>query len=658
MPKLEFTESELKNLFRDDYKGCFYKDAVEHSEQMCVHADGLFPDDLIKERRPNEPQEVLDYREKIFIAKTKPVFSKIVSSLAKIRRSSDWSIKYGGDFPKIPEGETLEDYCELYYPQFTSITNWIYAVWLKKYLTDPNSVIFIHPEMLPQQSNEYLKPFTYIFDSCHVVEYVSEDYAVLKNPEGCVYNNSRNVNTEGKSFFIVTTQKIQRYDQTDGRGTMSLMLDYEHNLGELPVYKIGAIIAKSQGSNYLYESRISGILPEFNEAIREYSDLQAAKVLHIYPERWEYTNHECTSCKGSGTRPNPAFTPDCNCPQKLDCDTCSGKGYVVAGPYSKIMVKPASMGETAPPTPPAGYVEKDIEIVKVQEESIDKHIYNGLSSINFEFLAKSPLSQSGVAKEVDKDELNNTVHAIAEDMIRNMDWIYWVIAKYRYGLIYSDDEISGMVPAIAVPEKYDILSSSHLQEQLKLAKESNANAAIVNAIEIEYANKAFNSDSSIRDTVELVLSLDPLANIPEDDKMSRLSNKGITQETYVISSNIHAFVQRAIEENKGFADMDLPKQKEIILAYAQDQIALNTSIVIAGMEDDIPDPEAENANGKQGGSGGDDDEELSELDQIGKLPLAIQQLSLAAQRASDTNNAALASRLNKKIDELLKSVGV
>jgi hypothetical protein len=47
-----------------------------------------------------------------------------------------------------------------------------------------------------------------------------------------------------------------------------------------------------------------------------------------------------------------------------------------------------------------------------------------------------------------------------------------------------------------------------------------------------------------------------------------------------------------------------------------------------------------------------------ELDQIGKLPLAIQQLSLAQNRAAESGNAALAARLGKKIDELLISVGV
>lgn len=585
MPKLEFTTQELKAYFSEQGKHCFYDETVDAAEEMAVHADGGFPDKLIKERRPNEPQEVLDYRQTIFVPKTKPVFSKIISSLSKIRRSSDWSIRYEGDFPRIPEGETLEDYCEAYYPYFTSVTNWIYSVWLKKYLVDPNAVVFIYPEEMPDEQNRYLKPFTYIFDSAHVLDFVQGDYAVLVNPEGCTYTVARG-DQSGKSFYVITTERIQRYDQADGRGTMILAWDYQHNLQELPVYKIGAVISDSKGINFLYESRIAGVKPEFDEAIREYSDLQAAKVLHIYPERWEYTNHECLNCKGSGKRPNPAWTHDCNCPSDITCDTCSGKGFVVAGPYSKIMVKPSGVGEQPIPTPPAGYVEKDVEIVKVQEESITKHIIDGLAAINFEFLINTPLNQSGTAKEVDKDELNNTVHSIAEDMVRNMDWIYWIIAKYRYGLIYSEDEISEMVPTIAVPEKYDILSTNHLEAQLKNAKDSKANSVIVNALEIEYANKAFNADPAVRDTVELVLSLDPLANISEDDKMSRLSNKGITKETYVISSNIHSFIQRAIEENKGFAEMELPKQREIILKYAEDQINAEDDLRI-DLEDDF-----------------------------------------------------------------------
>ena len=224
----------------------------------------------------------------------------------------------------------------------------------------------------------------------------------------------------------------------------------------------------------------------------------------------------------------------------------------------------------------------------MQEESIDKHIFNALASINFEFLVNTPLNQSGTAKEVDKDELNNGVHSIAEDMVRNMDWIYWIIAKYRYQFQYKQEELIEMVPVVSVPEKYDILSSKHLEEQLTSAKNNKANPAIINALEIEYAGKAFNADPEVRDTVELVLSLDPLSNISEDDKNSRLQNQGILKETYVISSNINEFVQRAIEENEGFPDMDLQEQKEVIKKYAQELMTEQDKMKIELADDDLP----------------------------------------------------------------------
>lgn len=596
MPKLIFTDLELKNYFGTEvkYKHCFYEKSVDKADTMLVHADGKYPCKLLDERRPNEPQEVMEYRKKIFIPKTKPYFSKIVSSLQKIRRSSDWSIKYDGEFNKIAEGETLQDYCEEHYPQFTSVTNWVFAVLLKKYLTDPNAVLFCYPKEVVVEETRYLQPIIQCIDSIHVIDYLYQDYAVIVNPAGCWYETSKG-KFPGKSYYIVTTERIFRYDQTDGRGTLSLVVNYEHGLGELPVYKVGAVIAESTGDRILYESRISGIIPEFDEAIREYSDLQAAVVVHLYPERWEYSQHECTNCKGTGKRRNPLWHQGCDV--SIDCDLpCDNKacrhGYVVAGPYSKIMVRPTNSieGQGNIPVPPAGFVEKDVEIIKVQKEGVTEHITNGLASINFEFIVNTPLSQSGTAKEVDKDELNNTVHSIAEDIVRCMDWCYWMIAKYRYKELYGEEEIYDMLPRVAVPEKYDILSSSHLEAQLKNLKDSKANPVITNAVEVEYAGKAFNNDPEIRELVQLVLALDPLSNIPEDDKMSRLSNHGITQETYIISSNINEFVEKALESEKGFADMETVKQKEIIAGYAKEQIEAENADLKVDMPPEI-DPE-------------------------------------------------------------------
>jgi hypothetical protein len=557
----------------------YYEKANEKCKAFAPHADGFYPEELIECRRPNEPLEVQLYRKEIWVPKTEPTFSRILSSLGKIRRSPDWSIKYPDQsaFGKIREGESLEDYCESNFPDFDSVTNWLFSVVLKVYLTDSNGVELIKPLTTDIPETDYLQPYPEVFDCCDVIEFVAGSHAILNNPLGCTYTTDKGVIKDGKSYYYVDTIAITRFDQVDSKGAMKAAEIYEHGLGILPCFKLGGIVCETEGRNFLYKSRIAGILPELDEALREYSDLQAAKVLHIYPERWEFTQQECSSCKGTGRRRNNAWYEGCDAsiPMQVPCDsTGCNNGYIASGPYSKLLIRPTNTieGGGSIPNPPAGYVEKDVEIVKLMENSVRQHIYDGLAAINFQELAEVPMEQSGVAKQVDRDEQNNTIHAIAEDLVKIMDATYKIIAYYRYKNLYTFEEIDKMLPKIPVPEKYDLFSITNMQTELNSAKIGKTNPVIVNAMEIDYASKRFNTDESVRDMVALTLKLDPLPNISEDEKMARLSNKGILQETYIVSSNINEFVQRAIDEDRDFGGKPLKDQKKKLLTYANEII--------------------------------------------------------------------------------------
>ncbi len=574
MPKIDFTPDELKMYFTDRKKYLFCDDSRKKEKEMRVHADGIFPETLINERRPNEPENVLNYRKKIFVAKTKPYFSKIENTLQKIRRSSDWSIKYPEEsFDKIIEGEKMDDYAERRYPVFDSVTNWAFSLLLRNYLIDANALLMVAPLEIPDQENQFLRPVATVFNSCDVIDFVDEDYAVMENKSGCEYQVQGGRIKKGKSFYVVTTVSITRYDQVNDKGNYSPAYIFEHGLEMLPVFKLGGIVIEVSGINTLYESRIAGILPEFNEALREYSDLQAAVVLSMFPERWEYTQNQCTKCKGIGKVQEVINNEQCS----VVCTTCAGSGMVATGPYSKVVIGAVEADKHPLPTPPMGYVHGPVDIIKLQQESVKYHIESALAAINFEFLAEGPLNQSGTAKEVDKDELNNMVHSIAEDIVRIIDRVYSLIALYRYSVQYTPDEIREMLPMISVPEKYDILSAAYFDAQIKSAFENKLNPAITNQMQVSYATKVFNNDLDISQKVEMILNIDPLSGISEDDKMSRLSNNGITQLDYVLSSNINKFVDNAIETVKGFMDMDIVKQKEVVYGMAEKQISGQTT---------------------------------------------------------------------------------
>lgn len=616
LPIKVFTPQELNNYFKGNVMGFYYKDCLDKYNCFLPHSDGIKPTRIIEKQRPNEPDIVKQFRIDIWEPITKPTFSRLVSSLSKIRRSSDWAIIYPKDeFSKIRDGYELEQYCEINFPYLTSVTNWVFSVLLKQYLIDSNGVVFVMPLYTDGiDVTDYLEPYPNIYNCCDVIDFREQEYAVLRIPEGCMYADKRGKMQMGKSFYTVTAVRIERWDQVDEKNNFSLTYEYDHNLNFLPVFKNGGVVCDSSNNMFMYESRICGILPNLNEAIAEYTDLQAGKRLNIYPERWEFTQHECPKCKGTGSLPNINWRDgDALENRTIKCQNCHN-GYIPSGPYSKMLLRPADLGQQTIPTPPAGYIEKDIEIIKLMDESIDKHIYKALAAINFQFLEQTPLNQSGVAKEVDKEELNNTVHSIAEDLIAMMDKVYKAIAYYRYGNLYTQSEIDAMLPTIPVPEHYDLISSQYMQDEIKRARDSKMNPMLVSKMEVEFCRKRFAQDGDINKVTLLVYSLDPLPGSTVEEKLAMASNKTITRENNIISDNIVYFVRRALFENPDFDTWELDKQQELLLKYAEDQIKSmdETAKLIAnalqgGNDDNNNDggDNIDNVDGNQNDTGGD-----------------------------------------------------
>lgn len=537
-------------------------------DALRIHANGEYPAKLIDERRPSESDTIKNYRSKIYIPVTKDVPNRIISSLAKIKRSDDWSIRFDPEVPSnIAEDETPVKYFTENFPYFTSVDNWAFSVLLRNYLLDANALMLILPVNKEVKSNEYLQPYPYIFNSPDVIEYVPNDFAILR-----MLPESEEINTFQKppaKYLVVTNMSVFTYVQ-DSEGKYYVANEYKHNLGRLPIADSKGVYLKSCGLRPIFESQISAIVPRLDEAAREYSDLQAEVVQHIHSEKWEYASQNCTHCANE----NGVSQGFVNGKKgKTVCPKCHGSKTVGASPYTTKVIRTAktNMGEQPVPNPPAGYIQKDVQIVKIQDERVEKHLFAALASKNMQFLMQTPLSISGDAKSLDKDELNNTVHAIAEDMVAMIDRVISICTDYRYMIaIPSKDARKKLLPYISVPDHFDMLSSSYLVEELSKAKQGNAGTTIIYGLEKEYIAKKFHSNPDIKNLLIAIIDLDPMPNKSEDEKMTMLSNGGVTLNDYIISCNIAAFIQQAIDEHKDFYTFDNKKQMEILDGYAEE----------------------------------------------------------------------------------------
>lgn len=541
----------------------FYKESVKEYNDLNVHMDGLPPNELLRDRRPAESEQILKYREKIYAPITKVPMHKVMNSLLKIRTSPDWSIKYDiKEIPAgIPEEETLENYMEFEYPKFSSFTNWFFSVAFKNYLVDSNSILLLMPLNINVAENEYYKPFPTVFNSEYIIDYEENSFYVLLSKETCEYKDGNGRSRRGFIYYIVTDTFIYQYNQIKTDKTYAEVMKFPHGLGELPIVKLNGYVYDAYATTCLYGSRIDPMLPSLNEAAREYSDLQAEIVQHIHSTIIAYQQQQCNKCKGSGFVPVQEGAP-------IECSACAGNGYMAFDPYSHIIIRPQQAGEQPYPTKIAEYLVKPIDIAKLQDERIKNHIYDALSAINFEFLAETPLNQSGKAKEVDRSELNNFVFTIAEDVVRIFDECYDITNDYRYGGQYQDEELDASLPVIAVPQNFDIASEEMILLELSKAKQYKLDPIIISNLIIEYSNKKFNADEEIKDLVVEVISLDPFASMNEDDILIQKQNDGFEQYQYVIHCNITTFVNRAMEENPEFESWDKADKQALMKTYA------------------------------------------------------------------------------------------
>jgi hypothetical protein len=243
-------------------------------QDIRLHANGETPGDIISRRRPNESEEVQSYRLQIYEPITKQTFNSVLQSLGKIRRSRDWAIKYSRDqkFPKIPQGETLEDYCESHFPYYTSVTNWLFSVMLKSTLVDANCAVLVLPLQPVADPLGYKQPYPTIFYADQIIEYLEGRFAIFKAAEQVQVNTGKTVVLSDKYYLITPSQVVPYVKQGDNWVALSDEI-ITHGLGYLPIIRPRCQFAKAVQEYNLFESRIAAMIPSLNEATREYSDL-------------------------------------------------------------------------------------------------------------------------------------------------------------------------------------------------------------------------------------------------------------------------------------------------------------------------------------------------------------------------------------------------
>lgn len=564
------------------------KEKAKITRPLRMHAEGLFISELLKERYPTETQDVFNYRVKNLPRVTQDFFTKVSNVLSRIRQARDFSISgwnksgYFGEF---------ENYCLHEYPIGGSVVDWVFNEGIRSMLVEPNGVIVVgFQDWFTKTGDEIAetgyasnKPITKIFRSDHVRLYEADKVC-------WIYCKEQKIDLVIKLEEDPALPSYGRYSVstaiTRARVKEYLVLTVPEGLSTFPALVLGGE-ALSFHACEIYNSFVQTAVPSLDKIIQTKSEEDLMIKENVHSRLVMIGGPVCETCSGLKEIRDPKTD------KYVKCGTCHGSGVHLTNNAAAVtIIQAPKTGQSLPFDPPGMYyVAPGMEPLNALVANIKAYWYSAYSSINFEFLTETPLAQSGVAKENDRQEMNSFLFKVGSHVInRILNPIINLFAEYLYeNKAYDAYLRKNICPAISVPRNFEVPSVSQLENELTLLRNAQADKDLFVSIELEIIETRFANQPNEKQILRDILLMNPLGGLTEDAKNAQSANGSITKEDFYIANNIGATIRELYQDDPEFGYLSFSMRKEI----AYNQIAakfpteVSQSVISDAVENDF-----------------------------------------------------------------------
>ncbi|NDC94713.1 hypothetical protein EB118_09025 [bacterium] len=583
----------------------YVKEAREKAEMLEYHFENEYPEKLLRSQHPSEEPWMKNYRKERWQSPTKICTGRVYTFLQKIQQSDDFKIRFESDYKRTGIAEkvnnqpnSLEYYVRYNLPKTYKLDTWVFNVFLKTYLQDANAVVAVIPEVSkwierPEQVSDldWTRPYPQIFESEHLI-YDNEEFVILKvddwkDDKGKKWDQFMAITKEGLLLF----RQIKQYREPNALVVFSMPFRFNY----LPFFKAGNIICEEEDGHLIYDSVLEPCLPAWNEVLFRTDDLNVMFAVHALPQKWALKMSPCKTCNGTGERIN-------NKNEKAGCNDCKGSGRASTTPFGLMEInldRVSAINPTplVPPVPPAGYIERPVDSVRLFQEDIIYKEFQGFKAIGLEILGQIPAEQSGIAKQYDRKELNTFCYSVCVHLAKVYKMVCYHIMFQRYNNLFAlnlitDENVQNALPDITVPTEFDVLTASMISDMLSVARRDSYNPIIVHGIELDYTEKLYGENSNQLVYLKIINMLDPLPFKTSDEKSLLAETNGCSKEDYVLSVNLPAFVSKLTQENPIWFQKTILEQRADVERLAKEKVREINSGIVPIMPD-MPQPQVD-----------------------------------------------------------------
>lgn len=555
---------------------------VKIRERMIVHTRGVKPTKLIDQRRPQEPDDIKNYRIANHRAITKDGINHGIDSVQRTLISSNYVITPAPStekFIKEKRFSVFED--EAVYEPLPFKQLIIEHLSRIKY-DDPNGFLVwmpVHPtdkNKIPLETSptEKIDIEPYIVDSYRVrdvsIEHLTFEALKKWKWEYLDYQNKKNFR-EDAYYFVITKEAIYRllpyWDKAAKKVKYKEEVYYDMGLSEqgtdkqksfkfLPAKVLGGNLTMNEKNEKFFESFFQSYAEFGDECIMAFQDDVAVRTRTAFPFI-SAKGDKCPTCKGAKKIQSEEGS-------KVTCHTCHGEGNIISlSPYG-IHYRKEPANNDNPEWTKAPFVtfdSPDINILDFSFKAWQRFLELAKESINLVFTKEA---QSGVAKEIDREEKTDMLFKISNndfDLIKfSLDCIEAYLEPFA-----SARKANVVIP----PTTFQIKSQFTLVEELKQMMDSDAPQPFIITTSNQIAEKIYGGDVRQKKIVE-VLSVWDVLFAMDDSDITQLKNTSAVQTKdiirhihgyailYVMSQNAK-FVTQTISEIIALAEAELVK---------------------------------------------------------------------------------------------------
>ena len=587
----------------EGFKHEFYTKSVELKGDIEKVFGDEYPD-YLSHNRPREKKEHKIYREKIYQNTHKDFLDKQIERLDYIPESDDFSVVWA----QGKQADLLRQLNSEAFEEKSGLDDWFFDFVKADFVKDPNAVLAFVPYEKPETDLDPYKPMAELIPCENVWMFRKGKLAVLKSTrENKVVNlNTGRAESNGlvlyffdhESYTVVTEiarntgDKSLRstfnvwglsYDISDNGEVVGTVFDPPlHRCKSMPARKIGKKrIAKNGKGEELFASTVSNAVPHIKDAQARYSDIQVEFNYHVNSQEYRVATrscsvHECTKGKVPIRKNNGEIE------SWETCKNCQGTGMEIGQSALDFIVysMPKKDGFTeiqsgSVPPVPGGFIARPIESVRELVNEYKRKSDEAYATVHMAFYNRTPLVQSGVAKEVDREEFYRDYITLAKHMCNILQWAYEVQAHYMFGFVGVNTE---EVPKVITPSRLMLSGIEETRAELVESIEKNFDPVLVRIIQSRLLEYQAGKDSTDYKRYLAKQHLDPLRAFTPTDKalqvgvISQMAEIGSESyqnlmKNFILSAQFDAILDEIEISKPDFYTLPIAAQKPIIEDY-------------------------------------------------------------------------------------------